>query len=63
MTDTYFRNTRTGLRYKIIRFDKDKNEVVLKGEYAEFTEKYDRERFKKMGYELEPTEEDHAEQS
>lgn len=63
MPDLYFRNTRTGLRYKVVRLDKSTNEIVLKGEYAEFTETYDKERFKKMGYILEKGEEDHAEQS
>lgn len=48
----YFRNTKTGKRYEIVRLDKEAGEVVLKGEYAEFTEKYDKERFKRMGYEL-----------
>lgn len=63
MTEYYLKNLRTGLRYKIIRHDKATNEVVLKGEYAEFVEPYDVQRFKKMGYKLVTEEIDHAEQS
>lgn len=53
MTALYFKNVKTGKRYKVVRLDKDKNLVVLRGENAEFTEKFDKARFKKMGYVLE----------
>ena len=49
----YFRNTVTGTRFEVVRMDKEKNEIVLKGEYAQFTEPYDKERFKKNNYVLE----------
>ena len=52
-TKIFFRNQKTGRRYLVVRIDKDKNEIVLKGEYAEFVEPYDKERFKKLGYTLE----------
>lgn len=53
MAELYFRNIHTGKRYKVIRLDRRSGEIVLKGEYAEFTEPYDKERFKRLGYVLE----------
>mgnify|MGYP001175251527 CR=1 FL=1 len=53
MTTLYFRNTKTNKRYQVIKMDKEKNEIVLKGEYSTFTEPYDKERFKANGYVLE----------
>lgn len=50
MAELYFKNTKTGRRYKVIRIDKEKGEITLKGEYSEFTEPYDKERFKRLGY-------------
>ena len=49
----YFRNTVTGTKFEVVKMDKAKNEIVLKGEYAQFTEPYDKERFKKNNYVLE----------
>jgi len=49
----FFRNKTTGKRYDIVRIDKEAGEIVLKGEHAEFTEKYDKERFARLGYVLE----------
>ena len=57
--DLYFRNTKTGARFKVIRIDKARNEIVLKGEYSEFTEPYDKEKFKRNNYVLEQGE-DHG---
>lgn len=53
MAELYFRNVHTNKRFKVVRMDKDKNEIVLKGEYSEFIEPYDKERFKANGYVLE----------
>lgn len=53
MTTLYFRNVKTGKRYQVIKMDKEKNEIVLKGEFAEFTEPYDKQRFIDNGYVLE----------
>ncbi len=52
----FFKNTRTGKRYEIVRLDKDAGTVTLKGQHAEFTEKYDKEKFQQMGYTLEKEE-------
>ncbi len=46
----YFESTKTGKRYEVVRFDKAAGEVVLKGEHAQFTEKFSKERFTAMGY-------------
>lgn len=56
----YFRNQHTGKRYRIISLDKENGTIILRGEHAEFTEKYDKARFKAMGYVLE-RDEQHAE--
>ena len=52
MTQLYFENERTGKRYDIVKFDKEAGEVRLKGQHAEFTEKFDKDKFLRMGYVL-----------
>lgn len=52
MPELCFENERTGKRYKIVSFDKAAGTVRLKGDHAEFTENYDKDRFLKMGYVL-----------
>jgi hypothetical protein len=49
----YFCNQKTGKKYEVVRIDKATNTVTLKGETATFTEPYDKDRFKRMGYVLE----------
>jgi hypothetical protein len=41
----------------VVALDKVKNVVTLKGEHAEFTQPYDKEQFKRLGYVLETVEE------
>lgn len=53
MTKNYFVNQRTGKRYEIVSFNGDEGTVTLRGEMAEFTEDFDKEKFKSMGYTLE----------
>lgn len=56
MARLYFKNEKTGARYQVIRRFKDadgKDQVELQGKLASFTEPYDKERFKRMGYTLE----------
>lgn len=62
MSELFFKNKKTGKRYKIIKLDKEKGEVTLKGEYAEFVEPYDKEKFVRLGYELVKEGAQHAEQ-
>lgn len=57
----YFRNLKTGKRYQVVNIDKVKNTITLKGEMAAFTEPYDKDRFKRMGYVLEKETEDAVE--
>lgn len=61
MAELYFRNTRTNRKYKVVRVNKEKGEITLKGEYSEFVEPYDKERFKALGYVLEKVEEQETE--
>ena len=52
MAKIFFENTKTGKRYELVGMAADRSTVTLKGEYSEFTEPYDKERFKKLGYRL-----------
>lgn len=56
MTKLYFRNTETGKKFQVVRHDKEAGTITLRGEHAEFLEKYDRERFAQLGYVLEKEE-------
>lgn len=60
----YFRNAKTGKRYRVIRKFKDaegKEQVELQGTHAVFREPYDKDRFKRLGYTLEVEEADESE--
>lgn len=48
----YIENRKTGRRYTVVNFDKEAGTVTLKGERAEFTEKFDKQLFKDLGYDL-----------
>lgn len=52
MAQLYLYNEKTGKRYDVVKFDKDKGEVTLKGQYGQFTEKFDKDKFINMGYTL-----------
>jgi hypothetical protein len=48
-----FVNTKTGKRYRIIKFDKEAGTITMVGEHGiEFTEPYSKERFSQLGYTL-----------
>lgn len=48
----YLKNTKTGREFKIISVDNEKGTITLKGEYSQFTEPFDKKRFKENGYTL-----------
>jgi hypothetical protein len=51
--EMFFVNDKTGKKYKILKFDQAAGKVRLVGEHGiEFEEKYDKETFQKLGYEL-----------
>lgn len=51
--ELYFENAATKTRFKVVRFDKEAGTVTLIGKHnREFTEKFSKERFQSMGYEL-----------
>lgn len=50
MSKLYFENIKTKKRYEVVKLDRERGEITLRGEYAEFTEPYSVERFKKLGY-------------
>lgn len=60
MVKLYFKNTRTGKRYEVVSMNKENRTVTLRGQHAEFVEKYDKERFERLGYVLEKVTEEHA---
>lgn len=51
--ELFFVNTKTGRKYKILKFDQASGKVRLVGEAGiEFEDKYDKETFQRLGYEL-----------
>ncbi len=48
----YLRSTATLKQYKIIKVDKAAGIITLRGTHREFDEPYDKDRLKKMGYEM-----------
>lgn len=58
MASYYFKNEATGNKYKVVKLDKEAGTVTLRGKFGEFVEKFDKERFKKMGYLMEKEEEE-----
>lgn len=42
----------TGSRFEVVKLDKEKNEITLKGEISTIVEPYDKERLKQLGYNL-----------
>lgn len=50
MADVYFKNIRTGLKYRVVGMDKVKGEVTLASEHGQWVEAYDKERFQRLGY-------------
>lgn len=48
----YYLNTRTGRKYEIVNIDTtvEPSTITLKGELSEFTEPWDKARFKELGY-------------
>jgi hypothetical protein len=54
----YFENNKTGKKFRVVSIDKEQGTITLKGDHAEFTEAYDKDRFKSMGYQLKRKDED-----
>lgn len=48
----YFVNAAVNKKYKVLEFDRKNQIVKLQGQNASFVEKYDKEKFKKLGYQL-----------
>lgn len=56
----YLKNVETGKRYEIVKRDAEAGTITLRGETAEFTEAYNKDRITKLGYVLEKVEDDDA---
>jgi hypothetical protein len=53
MAEVFFVNNKTGKKYKVLKFDREAGKVQLVGEHnVPFEEKYDKELFQRLGYEL-----------
>lgn len=49
--DVYFEHTGTGRKYKVVSIDQIAGTITLVGDHGRpFTEKFDKARFKAMGY-------------
>lgn len=46
----FYVNETTGKKFEVIGRDKEAGTITLKGEYGEFTEQFDKEKFLAMGY-------------
>ena len=58
----YLKHPKTGRRFEIVKIDKERGKVTLKGAHATFVEDWKPEQFKKDGYVLEKGELEDAEQ-
>lgn len=52
MAKVYLVNKDTGRRFQVIKVDKARNEITLKGEMCQWCEPYDKEELQRMGYEV-----------
>jgi hypothetical protein len=53
VAELYFENEATKRRYKVVKFDREAGTVTLIGQHNKpFTEKFSKERFQAMGYQL-----------
>jgi len=48
----YLEHAATKRRYQIVGVSEDKTKITLKGEHGTFTEDYDKDKFKRLGYNL-----------
>lgn len=61
MAKYFLVSSRTGKKYEIVKRDKEKGTVTLKGDIAAWDEQFDMEKFKSQGYKLVKEEDDDAE--
>lgn len=59
----YLRHSETGREFKVVSLDKEAGTIKLAGPNTEFTEPFDKERFKANGYTLVNREEGAAEEA
>jgi hypothetical protein len=52
VTGVYFYNEKTGRRYDVLKFDKERGKILLKGKISEFEEDFNKEKLARMGYTL-----------
>lgn len=52
MSKVYFKHEKTGKMFEVVNLNREDGTITLKGELATFTEPFDKERFKKLGYTL-----------
>lgn len=45
-------HTETKREFRVIKFDKDAKTVTLQGEHATFEETFDKDQFKRLGYDI-----------
>lgn len=48
----YFVNEKTGREFQVLDFDTATKKIKLKGDLGEFTEEYNKARWKELGYTL-----------
>lgn len=50
MSKVYLVHEKTGMRFEVIKIDKEKMQITLKGDGPAFVEDYDTKHFKALGY-------------
>jgi hypothetical protein len=46
----FFKSEHTGVEFEVVSYDAETNQITLKGPLGEFTETYDKDKFKELGY-------------
>jgi hypothetical protein len=48
----YLRNKATGRQFEVIKVDRERNVLIIKGTVSTYEEPNDKDRLKRLGYEL-----------
>ncbi len=48
----FFVSSKSGRKYEVVSFNKETGDIVLKGQNVPFPDKYDKDRYKELGYTL-----------
>ena len=52
MSKLFLKHTKTNKQYEVVNIDKERGVVILKGQFNQFEEPFNKARFKELGYTL-----------